>query len=116
MQLLQIITVQFLMFEPMLANIRMMLSLFHPATWTDIKRPGTSAEAEGDHFIVRSMSRAVFVGFIALCSCAFKLIIQYQVSILSISIVLECNSCKEAIFNSLVISFVADLGQPMWTV
>jgi len=40
--------------------------------------------------------------------------IGYWVSVDSVSVILKCKSVGDAIFNSLAITFIADLSQPYW--
>lgn len=109
MQLLLVVIVQGMLFKETVAALRLMFFLLNPTTWSDMKRPEKVIFKCDVYSAVASLPWPVL-------ALVWKLIVCYTVCVDSISIILAANSAKDAIFNSLVIMWIADLDVVCWNV
>merc|ERR1719197_1692256 len=92
--------VALMLFKELLCSLRLIAFLTNPATWIEIKRPDSKHGW---------MYNAVFLFPCALMAVMMKLTVAYLVLVDSVSIILVCRNVRDAIFNSLALTFVADL-------
>jgi len=105
-----IFIVQAVLFKEFLGPLRLLVFVMNPSTWTDIKRPNSLKMSGLNKIMFSSTSLAP----LAIVAMLFKMSIAYQTTMDSVSIILACETAKDAIFDSLVITFIADLDVTMW--
>eukprot|EP00928_Gymnodinium_smaydae_P022067 TRINITY_DN18654_c1_g1_i1.p1 TRINITY_DN18654_c1_g1~~TRINITY_DN18654_c1_g1_i1.p1 ORF type:complete len:490 (+),score=96.03 TRINITY_DN18654_c1_g1_i1:289-1758(+) len=112
MKLMFIVIVQFSLFKELLGAIQLLVFVLNPTTWTDIKRPNPRRMKSFGKFMFYS-------GFVApfpILAMILKTSVAYVVCVDSISIILASTTEKQVIFDSLVITFIADLDEVWWNV
>eukprot|EP00747_Dinoflagellata_sp_TGD_P041778 gnl/TRDRNA2_/TRDRNA2_141670_c0_seq1.p1 gnl/TRDRNA2_/TRDRNA2_141670_c0~~gnl/TRDRNA2_/TRDRNA2_141670_c0_seq1.p1 ORF type:complete len:506 (+),score=92.66 gnl/TRDRNA2_/TRDRNA2_141670_c0_seq1:51-1568(+) len=117
MKLLLVFVVQATIFSEILGALRLLTFLVNPTTWQDIKR--VDPESFGPGWLKGSLLnpyQSWFVAPWAILSMLFKLGIGYLVCVDSVSIILQSDGVKDAIFNSLAIGFIADLDETGWSI
>jgi len=118
-QLLMIVQLQLMNFQYLKSSIQSFMLLINPITWIDMKHPET------DDWVPSMLSGRwkkfveilVHPSLLAPWPCLAMFLrgaIGYLVSVDSVSIILKCESVSDAIFNSLAITFIADLSKPYW--
>eukprot|EP00930_Biecheleria_cincta_P093126 TRINITY_DN8329_c0_g2_i1.p1 TRINITY_DN8329_c0_g2~~TRINITY_DN8329_c0_g2_i1.p1 ORF type:complete len:452 (+),score=90.18 TRINITY_DN8329_c0_g2_i1:71-1426(+) len=112
LKLLMISVLQLMLFKELMGSARLLAFIINPTTWTDVKRPN-AVGAKSLAYLAFSPS---FLFPLCLLAVFFKLFIAYIVCIDSVSLVLECRTVKDAIFNCLAITFIADLDETAWDV
>merc|ERR1712232_274602 len=105
MQIMSIVVVQAMLFKELLGALRLLVLVLNPSTWTDIRRPDPTKTRSP----FRSMFGSTFVAPFPVIAMLLKTHIGYTVCVDSISIILACENEKSVIFDSLVITFIADL-------
>jgi len=91
--------------------VRFLVFLLNPTTWTDVERADKS-EVKLEICGVRLgfMYNALILAPMTLIACMMKLLVTYNVLVDSMSIILACSDLKQAIFNSLAVSFIGELN------
>jgi len=121
MQLLQVVIVQAMLFKETIQTLRILLFVLNPSTWTEIARPTRRIKLGAEWFCFGELDVSFLFSTGGLflwpiVAAMMKFFICYTVCVDSVSIILAGNSAKDAIFDSLVIMFVADLDCVCWTV
>jgi hypothetical protein len=112
MQIMFVIVVQAMLFKELLGALRLLVFVLNPSTWTDIRRPDPTKMRS----FFRFMFNTAFVAPFPVIAMLLKTYIGYSVCVDSISIILACETEKTVIFDSLVITFIADLDVVVWNV
>lgn len=113
MKLILIVVVQLMFFDRLLSTLRCFFFSLNPTTWTDVKR----IDPEDPGVVHSRCAWLHWSGFVApfpIIALALKLGIEYWVGAQSTSIILGSPNIKEAIFDSLAISFIIELDGAMW--
>uniref|UniRef100_A0A7S1A025 Uncharacterized protein n=1 Tax=Noctiluca scintillans TaxID=2966 RepID=A0A7S1A025_NOCSC len=117
MKFVMILILQVVLFQEIISVLGVLVFLLNPTTWTDVsnndRRGQASREAQGWNGTLKKLVSLAFgrpvVLPCAVIAAVLKLIIGYLVSTLSLSIILQTESAKEAIFDSLTITFITEL-------
>jgi hypothetical protein len=111
-KLLMVTVLQLMLFKELIGALKMMIFAANPTSWTDIERI--------DSFTIKFRVPWLYFPFIlapiSLLSATLKFTIAYIVCVDSLSLVLESRKITDAIFNSLAITFIADLDNKVWEV
>lgn len=112
-KLLLVIIVQLTFFDCMLVTLRNLIFVLNPTTWTDICRidphhPRIRRSRMGPLYWSEVLAP------LPIFALLFKFLTQYYVSVQSVSIILGAEGLKDAIFDSLAISFILELDQALW--
>mmetsp|Transcript_102432 Transcript_102432/g.330454 ORF Transcript_102432/g.330454 Transcript_102432/m.330454 type:complete len:463 (-) Transcript_102432:96-1484(-) len=110
MKLLMVLVLQLMLFGKLMSTLRNLVFVLNPTTWTDIDRPNYYDMKMTGKFAYRTAFLCPWVVLALLC----RFLVIYQVCIDSVSIILMSDSTKDAIFDSLAITFLSDLGDYWW--
>jgi len=117
MKFIMILILQVVLFQEIISVLGVLVFLFNPTTWTDVSNDDrnrqTSSNTQGWNGTLKNLVSLAFERPVvlpcAVIATVLKLIIGYLVSTLSLSIILQTESAKEAIFDSLTITFITEL-------
>jgi len=113
MKLLLIVVVQLSFFDNMLMTLRCFVFAINPTSWTDVKRIDPDDLRTGRSRL-NVLHWSLFLAPFAVLALLAKVLIQYWVSVQSMSIILASDNVKEAVFDALAISFIVELDVAMW--
>lgn len=116
MQMALIFLVTLLVFREVFLTVKMLCFLINPFTWQEIARVDTQALIEKGFNVRGEAFRAAYLFPPTFIAIILKFSVAYMVCIDSASIIFECHSAKDAVFNSLVLLFVCDLDVGYWQV
>ncbi|CAE8617893.1 unnamed protein product [Polarella glacialis] len=112
LKILMVLVLQLMLFKELLGSVSLMTFVVNPRTWTDIKRKSGSE--------LKGYAQWLYWGYVlfplSFIAQMFKFTIAYFVCLDSVSVVLECRSVKDAIFDCLAITFISDLDETVWIV
>jgi len=108
--IVMVVVVQVIMFREILAALRVLIFAMNPMTWKDVKRIEPNEVPENRRWIYNPMVLAP----LATLALILKLAIGYLVAVDSVSIIISSKNPLEVIFNSLAITFIADLDVNWW--
>lgn len=113
-KLWMMIVVQLMLFKEILGSLQLLVFLLNPQTWADINR------MDHENMKLKYPLNLLFAPFMIapwpILAIILKLAIGYMVCVDSVSIILSCDTVKDAIFDSLAITFVKDLDEIFWKV
>merc|ERR1712050_178579 len=101
-------------FSLILDTIRAFLFILNPLTWVEIRNDWPQTER---HWCLQWWERVRRFGRHGVCAfmaLGMRLTVGYLVCVDSVSVILNCGSAGDAIFNSLAITFIVDLSKCWW--
>lgn len=113
MKLLLIVVVQLSFFDNMLMTLRCFVFVINPTTWTDVKRIDPEDTRTGRSRL-NVLHWSPFLAPFPIMALLTKVMMQYWVSVQSMSIIMASDNVKEAVFDALAISFIVELDVAMW--
>eukprot|EP00434_Breviolum_minutum_P033020 symbB.v1.2.029211.t1/scaffold3171.1/size96351/11 len=113
MKLLLIVVVQLSFFDNMLMTLRCFVFVINPTTWTDVKRIDPE-DQRTERSKLNVLHWAPFLAPFPIMALLTKVMMQYWVSVQSMSIIMASDNVKEAVFDALAISFIVELDVAMW--
>lgn len=113
MKLLLIVVVQLTFFDNMLMTLRCFMFAINPTTWTDVKRIDPEDQRTGRSKL-NVLHWSPFLAPFPIMALLTKVMMQYWVSVQSMSIIMASDNVKEAVFDALAISFIVELDVAMW--
>jgi hypothetical protein len=105
-RVLMIVVLQMICLKEFLSGMKPLLFVCNPITWSEMRRE-TNASPR--------LFRPAFCIPLCIAAECMQLYIAYQVSVLSMTVILGADSVSSAIFNGLVITFLTDLDEHMFT-
>mmetsp|Transcript_10850 Transcript_10850/g.19300 ORF Transcript_10850/g.19300 Transcript_10850/m.19300 type:complete len:449 (+) Transcript_10850:98-1444(+) len=111
LKVLMIAILQLMLFKELLGSVKFIVFMLNPTTWTDIKRPDRNKFQ-----VFKRTFHPFFLSVPAIVATLFKFVIAYLVCVDSVSLILETRHAKDAIFNCLAITFIAELDEVAWNV
>eukprot|EP00435_Cladocopium_sp_Y103_P003071 s4460_g1.t1 len=112
-KLLLIVVVQLTFFDNMLMTLRCLMFAINPTTWTDVKRIDPE-DQRTDRSRLNVLHWSPFLAPFPIMALLTKVMMQYWVSVQSMSIIMASDNVKEAVFDALAISFIVELDVAMW--
>jgi len=100
-------------FKRLVTCISHFVFICNPLTWVEIHRPWRSEKACGSCAKL-NFSSVPFLLPCALLALAMDVLVNYMVCVDAVSIILSAVSAKDAIFDSLAITFVVELSSNWW--
>jgi len=119
-QLLMIVQLQLMNFHYLKVSMQYLMFALNPISWIDIMHPSPGEwvpDVAKGKYLEDLIKTLVHPSMLAPWPCVamlFRGAIGYWVSVDSVSIILKCETVSDAIFNSLAITFIADLNEPYW--
>jgi len=110
LKIVMMVVVQIILFGEILAALRLLIFSVNPMTWSDVKRVDTSRLPEQQRWFYTP----VVLAPLAIAALGLKLSVGYLVAVDSVSIIFSAGSITEVLFNSLAITFIADLDVSFW--
>lgn len=115
LKIMMIVTVQATMFSKIMGNLRVLVFLLTPEVWEQMERPWPEDIRRKYHGMAWAY-RWLFIGPPAIISMCLHLAVVYSIIKDSVSIIFSAMGMKEAVYDSLAITFLADLGEQWWPV
>ncbi|CAJ1340800.1 unnamed protein product [Effrenium voratum] len=110
-KVLMIYVLALMLFPELLGALRLMMFLANPTTWTDIKRVNPAHHER----LAFMWYRGVLLP-LAFLAETLKFTVGYIVLVDSVSVVLVCDTVQDTLFNSLALTFLADLDNKLWEI
>lgn len=112
---LMVLVMQLTQFHEMMRTARVAVFVANPVTWLEVKHP--TAEDWTSHSLLLSFPKAhvlfkpYLMAPLPLLALGIRFFIGYYVCVDSMSLILASTSVKDAIFNSLAMTFIVELNK-----
>jgi len=119
-QMMMIIVAQLMGFRYLVNSARLIVFVLNPITWLEIKHPNKLQWVPKSYretkcaIIAANLVRPMVFAPWAISALIMKFTVGYLICTLSVSIILSGLTVQDAIFNSLALTFLADLAGPWW--
>jgi len=114
LKLLMVVITYLMNFQNLMKSMHHLVFITNPITWVEVKRATPQDWAGEEHRALHWLFRAPTLAPWAFLAVGMNILVNYMVCTDSVSVILSSPDAQNAIFNSLAITFIVDLGAHWW--